>query len=173
LHFFFLEFSPPSRVWVEFGSKIHLSLFRPISSYLIPFLLKITSESCFWIFLLFFSVILSPGSSMSGIRVKNSFISFSAYLILSLPVLARNNIRKLFFNFLNFFAIFFGIFSPGSSVSEIWVYNSFIPFSANLILSHPILTTKNAGKLFFNFFNFIAIFFGIFSPASSMSGIRV
>ena len=50
LVFFFLQFSPTGRVWAEFGSKIILSLSRPISSYLVPFLLKITTESCFFNF---------------------------------------------------------------------------------------------------------------------------
>ena len=105
--FFLFKFSPPGRVWAEFGSKILLFLSRPISSYLIPVWLKITPESCFlifWIFLLFFFGIFSPGSSMSGIQVLNYFLSFSACLI---PNLAKNNAEKLFSNFLNFFAIFF------------------------------------------------------------------
>ena len=44
---------------------------------------------------------------MSGIQVENIFISFSAYLILYHHDLAKNNDGKLFFNFSNFFAIFF------------------------------------------------------------------
>ena len=81
---FFLEFSPQGRVWAEFGTKIILSPSRPIQSYIITIWLKITMESCsliFWIFLLFVFGICSPGSSMSGIRVQNSFFCFSAYLI--------------------------------------------------------------------------------------------
>ena len=39
-----------------------------------------------------------------------------------------------FFNFLNFFAILFGIFLPGSSGNGIRDYNFFLTFSANLIL---------------------------------------
>ena len=44
---------------------------------------------------------------------------FSPFLALSHPVLARNNAGKKFFNFLNFFAIIFGIFLPGSSMNGI------------------------------------------------------
>ena len=113
------EFSPPGRVWAEFGSKILSSLSWPISSYLIPFWLKLTPESCFLIFsifLIFFFAIFSPGSSISGIRVKNYFISFSAYLILSRPVFAKNNNQKLFFNFYEFFCYFFWEFSPPGRV---------------------------------------------------------
>ena len=46
----------------------------------------------------------------------NFFFSFSR---LSHPVLAENNAGKGFFIFLNFFATFFGIFLPGSSVNGI------------------------------------------------------
>ena len=69
---FFSDFAPPGRVWAEFGSKIPLSLSRPISSYLTPFWIKITPESRFLIFRIFsrfFFGICSPGSSVSGIRV--------------------------------------------------------------------------------------------------------
>ena len=44
---------------------------------------------------------------------------FSRFLGLSHPILAKNNARKKFFNFLNFFAIFFVIFLPGLRMNEI------------------------------------------------------
>ena len=44
---------------------------------------------------------------------------FSLFLGLSHPVLAKNIAGKRFSNFLNFFAIFFGIFLPGSSMNGI------------------------------------------------------
>ena len=47
--------------------------------------------------------------------IKIFFFSFSAYLI---PVLAKNNAGNRFSNFLNFFAIFFGIFLPGWEQTE-------------------------------------------------------
>jgi len=52
--------------------------------------------------------------------VRNSGLKFfSLFLGLSHPVLAKNNTGKWFFNFLNFFAISFGIFLPGSSMDGI------------------------------------------------------
>ena len=44
---------------------------------------------------------------------------FSLFLDLSHPVLARNNVGSMFFNFMIFFAIFFGIFLLGSSMNRI------------------------------------------------------
>ena len=88
---------------------------------------------------------------------RNSGLKFfSLFLSVFHPILAKNNTGKLFFNF---FAIFFVIFSPGSSMSEIRVEHSLISFLAYLILSNPFLAKTNAGKLFFNFLNFFAVFF--------------
>ena len=51
---------------------------------------------------------------------RNSGLKFfPLFLRLSHPILAKNNAGKGFFNFLNFFAIIFGIFLPGSSVNGI------------------------------------------------------
>ena len=48
---------------------------------------------------------------------RNSGLKFlSLFPGLSHPVLARNNAGKRFLKFSNFFAIFFGIFLPGSSM---------------------------------------------------------
>ena len=90
---------------------------------------------------------------------------FSLFFCLSHPVLAINNTGKRFFNFLNFFAVFFEIFLPGSSVSRIWDY-FFFPF---LALPNLVLAISNERNRFFKFF---AIFFGIFLPRSSLNGIR-
>ena len=106
--------------------------------------------------MLFLLGIFSSGSSVSGIEVKNYFLSFSACLI---PNYAKNNPEKLFANFSNFFGIFFRICSPGSWMSGIWVQNFFISFSADLILSHPILAKNNVGKLFFLFLEFFCYLF--------------
>ena len=148
-----------------------------------------------------------PGSSMSRIWDYNFFFPFFGLSNLILP---RNNSRKRFFYFLNFFAIFFGISLPWSCMSGIRDLNFFVSFLANLIsfwlkiiaergflifcyffryflapvnyernsglkffslflgLSHPIQDKNNAVKRFFNFF---AIFFGIFLHGSSMNGI--
>ena len=51
---------------------------------------------------------------------RNSGVKFFfLFLGLSHPFLARNNAGKRFFNVLNFFTIFFGIFLPGSSLNGI------------------------------------------------------
>ena len=54
------------------------------------------------------------------------------FLSLSRPVLAKNNAGKRFYNFLNFFTIFFGIFLPGSSMNGILELNFVLNFSAYL-----------------------------------------
>ena len=99
---------------------------------------------------------------------RNSGLKFfSLCLGVSHPVLAKNNTGKLFFNF---FAIFFRNFLPGVEYER----NSGQKFGSPFLgLSHPLCAKNNAGKLLFNFLTFFAIFFGICSPGSSMSGIRV
>ena len=117
---FFSEFSPSGRVWAEFGFNIRLISFLAYFILSNPFLAKTNAGKLFFNFLIFFAVfffaIFSPGSSMSGIRVKNYFVSFSAYLILSRPLFAKNNNRKLFCNFFEFFCYFFSEFSPPGRV---------------------------------------------------------
>ena len=88
---FFLEFSPPGRVWEEFGSKIILSLSRPISSYLVPFLLKITTESCFLVFLNFFAIFFRNFLPRVEYERNWGLKLFSLFLGLSHPNLAKNN----------------------------------------------------------------------------------
>ena len=96
---------------------------------------------------------------------------FSLFLSLSHPVLAGNNVGKRFFNFFNFFATYIGIFLYESSLNGIREVNFF--FFLFLGLSHLVLAKNKIGnRFFFNFFNFFAIFFGIFLPRSSMNGIR-
>ena len=124
-------------------------------------------ERAFLIFLQFFWEFFSPGRERTEYGSK--FFFFFRFFCLCHPVLAINSDRKRFFNFLNFLAIFFGIFLPRSSMSRIWDYNFFFPF---LGLSNLILPRNNAIKRFFNFLNFFLIFFRIFLPGSSMNGIR-
>ena len=87
---------------------------------------------------------------------------FSLFLDLSHPVLARNNVGSMFFNFMIFFAIFFGIFLLGSSMNRMWTkFFFFFFFLIFLGLLYPVLDRNNAGKRFFNFFgiffrNFLA-----------------
>ena len=109
LNFFaiFSLFSSPGRVWTEFGTKF---FFFSFSAYRIPFWLKIMLERSFLIFwFLFFS-----WNFLARIEYeRNSGLKFfSLYLGLSHPVSAKNLAGKRFFNFLNFFAIFFIIFFP-------------------------------------------------------------
>ena len=113
---FFSEFSSRGWVWTEIGTKF---FFLSFSAYLLPFWLKVILERdflIFWFFLLFFFCnfhALVGNEQSSGLKI------FSLFLDLSHPVLAKNNARKRFFNFLNFFAIFFGIFFPRSSMNGI------------------------------------------------------
>ena len=96
------EFSYPGRVWTEFGTKFFFSFL----AYLIQFWLKIMAERgflIFWIFLLFFSEFSLQGQAWTEFGTKIFFL----FLGLSHFVLAKNNSRKWFFNFLNYFTIFF------------------------------------------------------------------
>jgi len=113
-------------------SEFETKLFFSFSAYLIPFLLKIKPEGVlliFWIFLLFFLEIYCPGQVWTEFGTK----IFSLFLSLSHLVLAKSYAGKRFFNFLNFFASFFGIFLPGSSMNGISNQNCFPIFSAYLI----------------------------------------
>ena len=118
---FFSEFAPPVLVWAEFGSKIILSLSRPISPSLIPFWIKIMPESCFliyWIFLLFFWEFSLPGRVWAEFRSK---ILFSLSRPVSFPICLKIMPKSSFLIFWIFWLFFFGIFSPGSSMSGIRV----------------------------------------------------
>ena len=102
----------------------------------------------FWFFCYFFRNFLA--------RVKyerNSgqkfFLAFSAY---DLP---KNIAGKRFFNFLNFFTIFFKILFPGLSMNGI--RDKF--FCLLLGHSQPIFDRNNAGINIFNFFDFFCFFF--------------
>ena len=88
-------------------------------AYLIPFWLKIMPGRgfiIFQIFLLFFSEFSYPGRVWTEFGTKFFFFFFG----LSYPVLVINNGEKWFYNFLNFFITFFGIFLPRSSMNGIW-----------------------------------------------------
>ena len=65
---------------------------------------------------------------------RNSGVKFCVHPFgLSHPVLAKNNPGKRFYNFLYFFAIFLGIFLPGSSMNGILELNFVFNFSAYLV----------------------------------------
>ena len=79
---FFLEFSCPGRLWMEFGSKIFFPSFSP---YFIPLWLKIMPQrgfSIFSIFFLFFLEFSRPG------RVWTEFVT-KIHFSLSRPILSR------------------------------------------------------------------------------------
>ena len=77
---------------------------------------------------------------------------------------------------------------PGKGFIIFWISLLFFPEFFSLVeyernsgpkfqfhflgLSHPVLVKNNAGRRFYNFFNFFTIFFRIFFPRSSMNGIR-
>ena len=111
---FFSEFSCPGGVRTEFGSKIFLSF----SAYLIPFWLKIL-ERGFLIFFKFFCYFFQNFLAWVEYERTSGLKFFSLSLGLSHPVLAKTNAGKRFFNFLNFFPIFFRIFFPESRVNKI------------------------------------------------------
>ena len=115
--FFFIFFGIflPGSSLNEIWDKI---FFLSFLTYLILFWLKIMLEkgfSIFSIFLLFFSEFSCPVEY----ERNSGKIFFFLFLGLSHPVLAKKNARMRFFNFSNFFAIFFGIFLPGSTVNGI------------------------------------------------------
>ena len=74
-----------------------------------------------------------------------------------------------FYNFLNFFAIFYGNF-----LARVWWEQNSEQkiFSLFLDLSHPGLDRNNARIMFFNFWNFFAICFWIFFPGLGGNGIQ-
>ena len=101
---FLLFFFRNSLARVEYERNFGVNFFFfTFSAYLIPFWLKIMPGRGFIIFLLFFRNFLSRVEYERNSRVKFCFHFFG----LSPPVLAKNNARNKFYNFLNFFTIFF------------------------------------------------------------------
>ena len=88
---------------------------------------NIAGKRFFNLFFLFFSEFLTrfDYERNSGIKF------FCRFLGLSHPVSAKNNTGKIFFNFLNFFAIFFAIFFPRWSMNRILDLNFYLSFSAS------------------------------------------
>src|SRR6266702_1718468 len=99
---------------------------------------------------------------ISGLKF---LFSFSAYLLLFwLKILPGRG-----FTIFCFFYYFFRNFLAQVEYER----NSGIKFCFHFFcLSHPVLAKNNAGKRFYNFFDFFTILFGIFLPGSSMNGIR-
>ena len=123
----------------------------------------------FWIFLLFFSEYSCPGRVWTKFGAKFFFFFFFfVFLGLPHPVSSKNIAGKGFFNFLNFFAIFFRNFLARVEYERDSGLKFFFFF---LGLFQPVLDRNNAGINFLKFLNFFAIFFGIFVPGPSMNGI--
>ena len=78
---------------------------------------------------------------------------------LSRPVWAKNNAEKRFYNFLNFFNIFFGIFFPGSSMNGILEKNFLFTFLVYLI-QFGLKIMSGRGFIIFSIF---LLFFSEFS----------
>ena len=83
---------------------------------------------------------------------------FSLFLGLSHPVLAKNNAGKRFFNFLNFFAIFFEFFFPRPSMNGNRDKISFLSFSAYLLPFWLKIITERDFLIFWFFFIFFSKF---------------
>ena len=116
--------------------------------------------------MLFFSEFSCLGRVWTEFGSKIFFFSFSAYLI---PFWQKIMSERGFFLIFSIFLLFFSEFSCPVRVRM--EFETKI-FSLLLGLSHPVLAKNNAGKRVFNFFNFFAIFFGIFLPRPSMNGNR-
>ena len=119
----------------------------------------------FWIFLLFFF-----WNFLAQFEyVRNSGLKFfSLFFSVSHPVLAKNYAGMRFFNFLNFFTIFLGIFLPGSCINGIQDYDFFFSFSAYLV-PFWLKILPEWGFLIFWFFFY---FFRNCLLGSIMNGIR-
>ena len=109
----------------------------------------------FWIFSLFISEFPCPVEYERNFGVK-----FRSHLFcLSHSVLAINYGGKRFYNFSNFFPIFFGIFLPGSSMNGILELNFVFNFSGYLV---PFGLKIMPGSGFIIFWIFL-LFFSEFS----------
>ena len=83
------------------------------------------------------------------------------FLSLSQPVLAINIEERRFFNFWNFFDIFFGIFLPESRKNEIRNWNFFLSFSVYII---PFWLKIMPKRVFLIFWNYLLFFSKFSSP---------
>ena len=75
----------------------------------------------------------------------------------------------MFFNFLNFFAIFFGILQPRSIGKE---FGTKIFFYVFLSLYHPGLDRNNARMIFFEFFSYFYWYFLAWVGQKLISGLN-
>ena len=83
---------------------------------LYPYLIDIMPELSFLIFFFYFC---RNFLAQAECEWNSGLNFFSLFLVLSRPVLTRNNARMRFFSVFTFFAIFFGIFFNGPSMNGI------------------------------------------------------
>ena len=106
--------------WVKNERKSGIKFFSLFLSLSHPILAQNNAGKwflIFWIFLLFFFLEFScSGRVGTEFGTKFFFLSFSAYLI---PFRLKIMLERSFLVFRTF-AIFFGIFFPGSSMNGIW-----------------------------------------------------
>ena len=107
--YFFLEFSSPGQVGMEFGTKF-FSLFLRLSHLGLD---RNKVGMMFFNFLNFFVIIFLIFLPKSGQEWNSGLKLFTRILGLCQPGLDKNNVGKVFFNFLNFFAIFLEFSCPG------------------------------------------------------------
>ena len=99
----------------------------------------------------FFSEFSGPGRVWTEFGTK---FFFSLFLGLCHPVLSKNKAGKRFFNFLNFFAISFGIFILGRVWTEFGTKIFFFSFSAYVSLFFLKIMPDRGFLIFWFFFNF-------------------
>ena len=135
--------------------------FFSFSAYLLPFWLEIIPGRDFLIFWFFFFYFFQNFLARAEYErnLGLNFFFFYLFLGLSHPVLAKNNAGKWLFNFSNFFAIFFGIFFPRSTMNENRDKFFFFSISAYLL---PFWLKVIPERDFLIFFIFFTMFFGIF-----------
>ena len=124
------------------------------SVYVLPFWLKIIPGRGFIIFWIFFRNILARDKYERNSGVKFCFHFFG----LSHPVWAKNNAGKRFYNFLNFFTIFFSEFS---FLGRVWT-----EFWSEILLFFSKFSCT--GRVWTEFWS--KILFSLFRPISSCFG---
>ena len=116
----------------------------------------------FWFFFFFFGIFYYP-SGRNG--TERQFLFF-IFLGISQPILAWNEAITVFFNLLNFFAIFLEFYLKRQGGTQ--RNDNF--FFLSLSFFQPILAWNHAITVFFNFLNFFAIFLWIFYYALGWYG---
>ena len=109
----------------------------------------------FWILLLFFSKFSCPGQVWTEFGTKIFFFLFFGQ---SHPVLAKTNAGKMYFNFLHFFTILFGISCPGQVRTEFGNKFCFFSFLSYLIPFWIKIMPERGILIFWFFYNIFSEF---------------